>query len=193
MHTCILHIVHAHRNSNTSMLQKGLTHRDTWCFPPGAGERFLLPGRILPQPTWRPLSQHLPPKDSNIHTYIHTYTHTYYTCKVLSKSRKAYLHTLDKGGIEPGAMPPTSAWCPRDATKNTIDPSLASHIHIYIHIYTLFQFFLFFKHYNCLFMYVCMYDLNIGVMTVMSGRWLPPASCGWFDTSTSPSWMSEPQ
>ena len=28
---------------------------------------------------------------------------------------------------------------------------------------------------------------NTGVMTVMSGRWLPPASCGWLLTSTSPS------
>jgi len=25
-----------------------------------------------------------------------------------------------------------------------------------------------------------------GVMTVMSGRWEPPASCGWFETKTSP-------
>eukprot|EP00962_Isochrysis_galbana_P000491 scaffold144_cov132-Isochrysis_galbana.AAC.2 len=29
-----------------------------------------------------------------------------------------------------------------------------------------------------------------GVMTVMSGRWEPPASCGWLDTSTSPGQMS---
>lgn len=28
---------------------------------------------------------------------------------------------------------------------------------------------------------------HTGVMTVMSGRWLPPASWGWLDTSTSPS------
>ena len=47
------------------------------------------------------------------------------------------------GGMEPGVMPPTSAWWPRDATKNTILPSL-----------------------------------NTGVMTVMSGRCDPPASCG---------------
>mmetsp|Transcript_8468 Transcript_8468/g.28071 ORF Transcript_8468/g.28071 Transcript_8468/m.28071 type:complete len:233 (+) Transcript_8468:860-1558(+) len=29
----------------------------------------------------------------------------------------------EKGGMEPGVMPPTSAWCPRDATRNTILPS----------------------------------------------------------------------
>ena len=55
------------------------------------------------------------------------------------------------GGMEPGVMPPTSAWWPRDATKNTMAPSR-----------------------------------NTGVMTVMSGRCDPPASCGWLDASTSP-------
>ena len=55
------------------------------------------------------------------------------------------------GGMDPGVMPPTSAWWPRDATKNTILPSLKT-----------------------------------GVMTVMSGRWDPPASWGWLEASTSP-------
>lgn len=45
------------------------------------------------------------------------------------------------GGMDPGVIPPTSAWWPREATKNLISP---------------FQ--------------------NTGVITVMSGRWDPPAS-----------------
>eukprot|EP00982_Pelagococcus_subviridis_P008144 30817-Pelagococcus_subviridis.AAC.1 len=31
---------------------------------------------------------------------------------------------LENGGIDPGVIPPTSAWCPRDATKKTHSPSL---------------------------------------------------------------------
>ena len=30
---------------------------------------------------------------------------------------------VELGGIEPGAMPPMSAWCPREATQNTTRPS----------------------------------------------------------------------
>ena len=29
----------------------------------------------------------------------------------------------ENGGIDPGVIPPTSAWCPREATKKTISPS----------------------------------------------------------------------
>jgi len=58
---------------------------------------------------------------------------------------------LECGGMEPGVMPPMSAWCPREATKNTGTP-----------------------------------PANTGVITVMSGRCVPPAT-GWLVMSTSPS------
>jgi hypothetical protein len=46
------------------------------------------------------------------------------------------------GGIEPGVIPPMSAWWPREPTKNSSRSPAAS---------------------------------NTGVITVMSGRWVPPA------------------
>ena len=47
----------------------------------------------------------------------------------------------DIGGVEPGVMPPMSAWWPRLPTKNRIRWPASS---------------------------------NTGVMTVTSGRWVPP-------------------
>ncbi len=40
----------------------------------------------------------------------------------------AFLHryVVALGDIEPGEMPPTSAWCPREATQNRIDLRRAS-------------------------------------------------------------------
>ncbi len=45
------------------------------------------------------------------------------------------------GGIEPGVLPPMSAWWPREPTKNMI---------------------------------VSVSGANTGVITVISGRWVPP-------------------
>ena len=106
-----------------------------------------------------------------------------YVCVHVSQSKTDALPPLNAQNPHhslPGEMPPMSAWWPRLATKNTIrfpfppplgplpsssppppppppPPPLVSP------------------------------PLNTGVMTVMSGRWLPPASCGWLLRSTSPS------
>ena len=52
---------------------------------------------------------------------------------------------VENGGIDPGVVPPTSAWWPREATKKLgpRDPGAAE-------------------------------SMNTGVTTVMSGKWVPP-------------------
>ncbi len=59
---------------------------------------------------------------------------------------------LEAGGVEPGVMPPISAWWPREPTKNRISLPASS---------------------------------KTGVMTVTSGRWVPPLY-GLFSATTSP-------
>ena len=65
----------------------------------------------------------------------------------------------DCGGVEPGVMPPMSAWWPRLPTKNKISRPASS---------------------------------NTGVMTVTSGRCVPPLN-GLFSATTSPGFSEAPR
>ena len=102
---------------------------------------------------------------------------------------------LERGGIDPGAMPPMSAWWPRpdrkkgETTQTNINDGQrikSCNVTNFNHQKTLED--------------ASLLDLQAtkkiifplwkhGVITVMSGRWLPPAKCGWLDTRTSPSFI----
>jgi hypothetical protein len=62
-------------------------------------------------------------------------------------------------GIDPGVRPPISAWCPRAATKNKISGLPATRREVVD----------------------AGGELKTGVMTVTSGRWVPP----WYGSLTA--------
>lgn len=99
---------------------------------------------------------------------------------------------VEWGGIEPGVMPPMSAWCPLLATKNTglLTPCLntwgkkrkkGGNKASEVKMRRMGE--------------VCIKKKRLmpltGVMTVRSGRWLPPAH-GWLLRITSPSFSLFP-